>query len=297
MGTSKEKGDILERLIESLCADYGKSKVTRNFKTQGKSGIEREIDVLIECQYKSFDIKIIIESKNYSRKVDIDIVEAFRTKLGDVGGNLGVIVCPLGFTEGAVKSAKLYDIQLYQVFDHSLKNTTQFIPFRYVVPTIDSYQVRLSHGAMDGTFSLPVDNSKWRIFINNNFLNIKEAIHHAWNNRLIPQRPGEHVADFGIVKIADEANVKKFYYAEFKINVRVSADYYFKLFPASFMKNISSGKGNHQIFIDVYSKKEDMIKNGWRHFDSKEKMEEEAAPYDTSPDARGLIATEEYIIE
>jgi hypothetical protein len=100
-----------------------------------------------------------------------------------------------------------------------------------------------------------------------------------------------------IFKIADEADVKKFYYIELKISVRVSADYYFKLFPASFMKNISSGKGNHQIFIDVYSKKEDMIKNGWRHFELKEQMEEEAAPYDVSPDVRGLIATEEYSFE
>ncbi len=153
--TSKEKGDVLEKVVEKLCSDFKGAKVTRNVVIKGKSGTDRQIDVLIEATQKSFDIKIIVEAKNYANKVGIEKVEALKTKLTDVGGNLGVIVCPLGFTDGAIKAAALHDIQLFQVFDHKLGNTTQFIPLRYVVPYIQGYSVSIQSGALGNQFELP----------------------------------------------------------------------------------------------------------------------------------------------
>lgn len=296
--SSKQKGDLLEQIVEKLCADYENAKVSRNAKIKGKSGVERQIDVLIEATYKSFDIKIIIEAKNYSTKVDIGVVDEVKTKVGDVGGNLGVIVCPLGFTEGAIKAAEQHDIQLFQVFDHALGNTTQWIPLRYVVPYVKSFQLHIEHRASGGgTFEIPTDTTKWRFHLDGKILDQKELVTYAWNSEMFPQdKEGEHTADFGVVKIGTADNLGKFYYLELKLNVIVVADYYLKLFPASFMKNVVSGKGNHQLFIDAYSKKEDMIKHGWKHFDTREAMNEAAQPYDTSKDMKGLVFTEGYTI-
>ena len=148
--SSVQKGDILERIVETLCADYNSSKVQRNVTLRGKSGVDRQIDVLIHANYKAFDIKIIVEAKNYNSKVGIEIIDSIKTKLSDVSGNLGVVVCPLGFTEGAIKAAELHDIQLFQAFDQQLGNTTQLIPLRYIEPFIQSYQIRIAHGDISG---------------------------------------------------------------------------------------------------------------------------------------------------
>ena len=107
---------------------------------------------------------------------------------------------------------------------------------------------------------------------------------------------GEQIVDFGVVKIGPADNSKEYYYLELRASVIISADYYLKLFPASFMKNIDSGKGNHTLNIDAYSKKEDMIKNGWKHYDSQDKMESEATIHDTSKDMHSLVFTESYTL-
>ncbi len=301
LGESKQsttkKGDLLEEIVESLCSGYNGAKVERNIFIKGKTGISRQIDVLIEGSYKSFDIRIVVEAKNYNKKVDIEIVEAFRTKLSDVSGNLGVIVCPLGFTEGAIKAAAAGDIQLFQAFDHSLGNTAQFIPFRYIEPYIQSYQIRISHSdSSGGRFEIPSDTSKWLFHINNNHLNKEQLATYAWNNNLIPKVSGEHTADFGVLKISAVETPQKFFYMELKLNIIVMTDYYLKLFPASFMKNIQNGKGNHRVAIDLFSKKEDMIKHGWKYFTTEEDMESAALPHETSPDMRGMKIISEYTL-
>lgn len=296
--STKEKGDLLEKIVEKLCLDFEKAKVTRDVKIKGKSGVDRQVDVLIEAAYKSFDIKIIVEAKNYSTKVGIGIVDGLKTKLTDISGNLGVIVCPLGFTDGAIKGAKLHDIQLFQVFDHGLGNTTQFIPLRYVVPYTKSYALLIKHGASGGSiFELPTDTTKWRFYLKDKIFDQEDLITYAWNHDLIPyQKEGEQVIDFGVVKIGPADKSSEFYYLELKASVLVKSDYYVKLFPASFMKNVDSGKGSHRLNIDAYSKKEDMIKNGWKHFDTREAMEAEAKLHDTSKDMHGLIVTESYTL-
>lgn len=288
--STKQKGDLLEQIVEKLCAGFDNSKVQRDIKILGKSGTERQIDVLIEATQKSFDIKIVVEAKNYAEKVGIEKVDALKTKLMDVGANLGVIVCPLGFTKGAVDAASLHDIQLFQVFDNKLGNTDQLIPMRYIDPYIDGYSLRIEHSSSGGgTFSLPTDTRKWRFYVKDKILNQEEIVDYAWSNSLFPRTLGEHLVDFGVIKISTEENTQKFFYLEFKISILIKEDYYLKLFPVSFMKNIKSGKGNHNLFIDIYSKKEDMLKNGWRYFETKEEMESVAGPLDTSEDAKQLV--------
>ena len=78
------------------------------------------------------------------------------------------------------------------------------------------------------------------------------------------------------------------------MSIRVSVDYYLKLFPASYMRNVNSGKGLPQLKIDWYSKKADMIKNGWVFFETLDEMEKVAVLHDTSPDMRGIMITPGY---
>lgn len=295
---SKSKGDLLEKIVVRLCSGYKNAKVTRNAIVKGKSGTDREIDVLIEAQHQSFDIRIAVEAKNYKTKVDVGVIEAFVTKLKDVGCNLGVVVCPLGFTEGALNTANMNDIQLYQVFDHLLGNNTQLIPLRYVVPEMQGFQVQVAHSAIDGgRFALPVNPTEWRLHIKDKVMNVEQAATYAWNNDLFPQKTGEHKVEFGVIKVSPSDDISKYFYLEFSLMIRITEKYYLKFYPSSFMKNVNSGNGNHQLGIDLYSKDEDMLKAGWKEFASREEMDAEALPLDTSDDVRGLIFTSHYTIE
>ena len=116
--SSKKKGDLLESIVSQLCSGIKDAKVTNDAKIKGqRSNIERQIDVLIEGKVGAINIKIVVEAKNYDRPVGIEKVEALKTKLDDVIANMGVIVCPSGYTQGAKNLAQSNGIKLFEVFD------------------------------------------------------------------------------------------------------------------------------------------------------------------------------------
>lgn len=81
--------------------------------TGRRTGRKRQIDVSIRFKQAYYDYLAIVECKDYDTKVPIDKVEAFRTKLEDVGAMKGIMVSPKGFQEGAVKTAEAYNIDLF----------------------------------------------------------------------------------------------------------------------------------------------------------------------------------------
>ncbi|GAB4374946.1 MAG: hypothetical protein Kow0042_19950 [Calditrichia bacterium] len=83
----------------------------------------RQIDLLI----KTCDPKIIIacEFKNYKNKnLSVNMVEAFATKLRDIGAQLGYMVTSKGFQKGAIKTAKFYNIKLFRLREMDRKKVT-----------------------------------------------------------------------------------------------------------------------------------------------------------------------------
>jgi hypothetical protein len=108
---------LYERLVtafevESAAMD---SSVTPNALLLGSiSGVQRQIDVLIEARWEE-DLarRIIFDAKRRSRKVTVKDVESFEGMMRDVGATRGVIVCTRGYTKAASKRAQeLIDIRL-----------------------------------------------------------------------------------------------------------------------------------------------------------------------------------------
>lgn len=105
--------------FEKLVAGIHKMKergaeVTFDDKIVGKrTGEERQIDVSVRFRHGYYGYLIAIECKDYKNRVSVDKVEAFRTKLEDIGADKGIMVSPCGFQKGAVKTAKAYDIELF----------------------------------------------------------------------------------------------------------------------------------------------------------------------------------------
>ena len=89
----------LEKLVAKIQQDLApKSKVSHNVRLTGRSGAPRQIDVLVEDKVGQYDIRIVIDCKDYKAPVDIKDVEECSGLFDDVSAQRGVIVCPAGFT-------------------------------------------------------------------------------------------------------------------------------------------------------------------------------------------------------
>lgn len=116
----KDEADYkkLEKLVAKIQQDLApKSKVSHNVKIRGKSGVQRQIDVLVEDRVGQYDIRIIIDCKDYKTPVDIKGVEECSRLFEDVSAQRGVIVCPAGFTKNAKARAQQLQIDLYSPVD------------------------------------------------------------------------------------------------------------------------------------------------------------------------------------
>src|SRR5262249_33433345 len=162
--------------------------------------------------------------KNHCDPVGVDKVESFKAKLEDIGGDLGVMVCPSGFTEGARNRAVSDGIQLYEIYDPALKNTNLFIPLRYVEPAIKTFQIRVQHRAA-GSFSLPADPAQWRFHIGSAVLDSRQLVAHAWNEEKIPQTAGVHTVDFNAMTVSDSSKPGTVEYVEIALIVTVVDNY------------------------------------------------------------------------
>lgn len=272
-GSTKDKGDLLESVVLDLCSGLSDVKVTRNASVPGRqSRCLRDVDVLIEGKLHVFDVKIAIEAKHYDRPVGVEKIESLRSKLEDIGADVGVMVCPTGFTEPARNVAASCDIQLYEIHDARLGNCDLLLPVRLLMPQVERFKVGLHHRAPTG-FRIGSDHEGWRIHDGGKRLTVFDLLKHVWSLGRVPQTPDVHRVELGAATISDESHPDEVQYCELNLTVEVSERYYLKLFPASFLTRVSDGRQQHDLCLDVYSTHEDMIKNGWREYASLEEME------------------------
>jgi hypothetical protein len=295
--STKEKGDLLEDILEQMCSNIRNAKITRNAKILGKkSNTERDVDILVEGSVGAFEVKIAVESKNYAEPVGIEKIESFKAKLEDIGVELGVMICPTGFTEPAQQRARFDGIQLFEVYDPKLGNSSLFIPLRYVEPAIKVFAFQVQHRVI-GPFSMPQDVSRWRFHVGDRRLNSKQLITHAWNIGTLPQVAGTHLVNFNAMTISDVQQPECVQYCELTATVDVVENYYLSLLPASYFKNVGNGKENFNLPIRVFSSEVDMLKNGWKKFDSLEAMNKAAEIENQPSGVRSLLIRPGYSMD
>jgi len=101
---------LYERLIASIEADQlsAETIIIPNAKLIGCiSGVERQIDVLIDARLEEDVTKrIIIDAKLYKRKINVKDVESFEGMMKDCRAQRGVLVCPKGYSKAALRRAQ-----------------------------------------------------------------------------------------------------------------------------------------------------------------------------------------------
>lgn len=121
-GSTREKGDVLEKIIADM-HDMPGLRIERNvfLPAIDKSGRTREIDVLITSQVAGYPIRIAIECKNEKESTGIAKIGEFIDKLNDVGlpVQLGIFVSTSRYESGAIERAKSVGIRTLLLQDAS----------------------------------------------------------------------------------------------------------------------------------------------------------------------------------
>ena len=89
--------------------------VQHDIKIKGSSGVERQIDIYWEFKTAGVKYRLIIECKDYKTAVPLEKIDAFHSKVSDIGGAIGVFVSKNGYQRGAIELAQKYGIQLREI--------------------------------------------------------------------------------------------------------------------------------------------------------------------------------------
>ena len=109
----------LEQLVARIQRQLApNSKVEHNIDLPTLNGRrKRQVDVLVTDQIGQYEFKIVIDCKDHAKKLDVREVGTFHDLVQDVGAHRGVLVCPKGFTGGALERAEQLKIDLYSPVD------------------------------------------------------------------------------------------------------------------------------------------------------------------------------------
>lgn len=134
MAAFRELELLVAKIQQQLAPE---AKIEHNIKLPGRlSETSRQIDVLVSQKIGQYEIRIVIDCKDYKHPVDVKGVEEFLGLVNDVGAQRGVLVCPSGFTAAAKKRAQQVQMDLYSPVDTDIHKWTA----RIKVPAICDYR-------------------------------------------------------------------------------------------------------------------------------------------------------------
>ena len=98
--------DYEKEVYQYFSKMYPEAKITYDTKITGHySKVERQVDVLIEDEVAGLPIKIAVDAKYFSQKVDVKCVESFISMMGDIGADQGILITQKGYSEAAINRA------------------------------------------------------------------------------------------------------------------------------------------------------------------------------------------------
>ncbi len=101
---------LYERVVAAIVAENTdlELSVTPNACLLGHfSGVERQVDVLIDARWGDDDTaRIIVDAKRYSRKLDVKDIEAFLGMMADCRARRGILYAPLGCSLAAERRSR-----------------------------------------------------------------------------------------------------------------------------------------------------------------------------------------------
>lgn len=171
-----------------------KSEVYKNVFLKGKlSRGRRQVDVqLIDPSNYDF---IAFECKDYKVPLDVPVIEAFNTKLLDIGAKKGSIVSNSSYTKTAINMATELGIDLLALVDTGDKDirTKLFAPSMISDTMLKSMGLSFSTKA-SFSGSVSQDPKVLRLVVDNGeTATVYEVIARLWNDKQLVQKSGSYV--------------------------------------------------------------------------------------------------------
>ncbi|OFX44639.1 MAG: hypothetical protein A2046_01280 [Bacteroidetes bacterium GWA2_30_7] len=145
METSTEKGTRLENQVFDLISKLLREdnfivpkKTSKVFKKKGYYSLKREKDIIFDVTIETtlpnadkYSILTVIECKNLNKKVTVDDIEEFGSKINQVGehNTKGILITTHSFQESALQIAKKEGIGLVRL---NSTNEIQWINYRRI---------------------------------------------------------------------------------------------------------------------------------------------------------------------
>lgn len=116
MRKPKKDGKEFEEIVCKIQAGLDpQSIVKHNERIINKFGHARQFDVVIRGKCAGIEFLGVMECKDISRKIGVEIVEQFSRKAEDINANLKMLVSKKGFTRNALDMAAKMGIQAYSI--------------------------------------------------------------------------------------------------------------------------------------------------------------------------------------
>jgi hypothetical protein len=111
-----------EKLVQAIQKSLApEGQVTHNEFLKGKSNVEHQCDVVLRSKVGQFSFLCVIECKQWKKRVGLEVVKGFVSKVNDIGAHHGMIVSEIGFSRKALKFAKQNNIALCKPIDAQSK--------------------------------------------------------------------------------------------------------------------------------------------------------------------------------
>lgn len=237
---------IATEVFTILSREKPHEKVEHDVFLPGPDG-PRQIDVLISGSVGPFEVKTIVECKDYNKNVSVTALDALYSKLLDVTAQKAVLVARKGFSNGAKKKARRLGISLCTIhsMEHEKWKFDLEIPLlitEYACETISPSAefTAISERVDPATFFTVSDISILKVvadYWNNNELECEDG---TTKHLLVPEIPSPHW-----VKVPDGRKMK---IENYHITLHISKTYYF-----GYANNLKSAK--YIAFIDENQKK------------------------------------------
>lgn len=98
--------DYEDKVYKYFLAYYPGSKILFDQKILGKfSKVVRQIDILIKTKIADKTIRIVVDCKFFSKKIDVKLIESFSSMVEDVEADQGILITNLGYSKAATNRA------------------------------------------------------------------------------------------------------------------------------------------------------------------------------------------------
>lgn len=98
--------DYEKEIYSYFREQFPNAEISHNVKVKGRySKVDRQIDILIEDYIAGNRIRIVIDGKYFSEKIDVKDVEMFIGMLNDCEANKGLLITQKGYSEAAIYRA------------------------------------------------------------------------------------------------------------------------------------------------------------------------------------------------